>query len=643
MKAKRLLSSALGAAVLLSSVSFLSGCATLQEFFTGQKFDEEPVQQSMTNREWLSMINDAYGTDSSEEDLVEDAKEWGIIGEDEEIDLDAPADDQFVASTLARAAGYADTESSYEEIKRAVEEHGLNSVEALSDPQNAQNALEKVQEDMVHPRFEDRREIQLADNVIDLSSRLNVKDIKMTGDTVTLPLNIADGLDMFSVIILPGEKYGDEAAYKVKTIIDNGDDTADVRCIPAGLCEVYKSVNVSGHFPVDLNDFVAADSGNVTVQKSGAIAGKFTGYSREKLMSEKNDSINFTAQLYDNCTVSVSVKDIILNAKIDWSANDAGSPDIKRVFLSADYISDVDIEYTGDENAEQDKAAAAIGMSFPESMEIGRVPVHVCSGLTLYLDLSLTANAAGDLSVKVKTGETNGFEMKGVRFRTVNSVLDLADIRAERHSWAYTTVNIAVGMDYLLNNEEFLSLDMTSGPDVSGEATLHNASGENDEKLLCLDVSGFMKVLMNVNFSDAVSSGNGLDPSMKLLDLDESRSRIKWEGIHYENGKQVAECSYKEKTDKKESEESTTLPKGIFSLKTTYISVNEGESAAIGIKSLPSGYSEEDIIWKSLNPSVASVDAHGNITAVSGGTTGISASTKDGKYTGSCAVIVKAK
>ncbi len=642
MKIKRIISSVIGAAVLVSSLSLTTGCS-LQEFFTGEKI-EEPAKKVLTNREWLNMVNDAYGTGSDDGDPVDEAKEWGIIGEDEEIDLDAPVNDNFVSSTLARAAGYADADSSQEEIERAVQEHGLRTDgEDLSDPDSAMNALENIREDMVHPHFEDHREIILADNVVDMSRSLRIDDMRIIGDTITMPLDSADRLDKDSVFVLPGEKYGDEAAYKVIAIVDNGDDTADIKCVPASLCEVYKSVNVSGHFPADLNGFEPAQNGFVTVlRKNSGSVNNFSGYDKEKLMSEENDSIDFSAQLGSGCTVKISLKDIILNTKIDWCDNGSGAPDIKRIFLSADYISDVSLETTEDESSEKDSIAEARSFLTELPMEIGRVPVHICDGLTLNLDLSLAVNAEGELSVKVKTGETNGFEMKGAKFRTVNSVLDLTDIRTERRSWAYTTMNIAVGMDYLLNDEDFVSLDITSGPDVNGESEVHNGAAEDGEKLVCIDVNGFMKVLMNARFCNAVTAATGLDPVMKLLDLEGEKSRIKWEGLHYENGKRVAHCTFEENKEKETSdEETTTLPKGIFSLKTTYISICEGESAAIELRSLPSGYTEADLEWKSMDTSIVTVDSKGNITAVAHGNSGVSVSTKDGKYFANCAVVVK--
>ena len=642
MKKRRIITSIVGATALALSMSVLTGC-TLQEFFTGEKIvePEKPAKQSMTNREWLNMVNDAYGTQSSEEELIKDAKDWGIIGEDEDIDLDAPVDEHFVSTTLARAAGYVDEDATEEEIEQVIEEYGLNNGD-LTDPEVVQTIIEKVQEDLVHPRFEEHREIKLADNVFDLTSKLRIKDVKVKGDIVTMPFDIADTLDKDNVFILPGEKNGDEAAYKVIAIIDNGDGTADIKCVPAKLCEVYKSVNVSGHFPVDLNDFEAADENTVRVLRKNGSAGSFSGYDKEKLMSDETDSINYSTSIGDDLIINVSVKDIVINTKIDWSADNSGATDIKRIFLSADYISDVSIEQiTDDKEVKEHSTLSDIELMSLMPVEIGRVPVHICSGLTLYLDLSLTANAEGEVELRVKTGETNGFEMKGAKFRTINAVLDLADIKTDRKSWEYTTMNIAVGMDYLLDDEEFLSYEVTSGPEVNGVETVHSEWGEKKEKLVCIDVKGFLKVMMNVHFGNDIVGKTNLSPTLKLLDLDEKKSRVKWDNIHYENGKKVSVCTFEEKDDKEKTTEKSTLAKGIFSIDTTYISVHEGETSSIGVSSLPTGYTENDLKWTSLDESIVSVDQKGNITAVSHGTTGVTVTTNDGKYSANCAVIVK--
>ncbi|MCR5730845.1 MAG: Ig-like domain-containing protein, partial [Ruminococcus sp.] len=74
-----------------------------------------------------------------------------------------------------------------------------------------------------------------------------------------------------------------------------------------------------------------------------------------------------------------------------------------------------------------------------------------------------------------------------------------------------------------------------------------------------------------------------------------------------------------------------------------YVSLEVGQSGRIGVKSLPSGTSVNDLVWSSSDTSKVTVDQNGNIQAVSGGTVSITVKTKDGKSTRTCAVNVKSK
>lgn len=60
----------------------------------------------------------------------------------------------------------------------------------------------------------------------------------------------------------------------------------------------------------------------------------------------------------------------------------------------------------------------------------------------------------------------------------------------------------------------------------------------------------------------------------------------------------------------------------------------------IAVTSVPSNYKEDQLVFTSSNPSVATVDASGKITGVALGTTTINVKTKDNKYNLNCNVFV---
>ena len=79
-----------------------------------------------------------------------------------------------------------------------------------------------------------------------------------------------------------------------------------------------------------------------------------------------------------------------------------------------------------------------------------------------------------------------------------------------------------------------------------------------------------------------------------------------------------------------------------LSLNTGSISVLLGEQRGIEVISLPEGVTKDNLIWTSSDPSIASVDADGNIKALKAGTVTITVKTSDGKYTAQCSVTVTA-
>lgn len=69
--------------------------------------------------------------------------------------------------------------------------------------------------------------------------------------------------------------------------------------------------------------------------------------------------------------------------------------------------------------------------------------------------------------------------------------------------------------------------------------------------------------------------------------------------------------------------------------------MNTGESAALSATVLPENADDKSIVWSSSNPSVATVDGSGKVTAVTAGTAIITAKTVNGK-TVACNVTVNA-
>lgn len=92
-------------------------------------------------------------------------------------------------------------------------------------------------------------------------------------------------------------------------------------------------------------------------------------------------------------------------------------------------------------------------------------------------------------------------------------------------------------------------------------------------------------------------------------------------------------------TDLGEEEVSVT---GV-SLDKPALELTEGDTTTLTATVTPDNATNTDVTWSSTNPSVATVDAEGNVTAVAAGTATITVTTVDEEMTATCVVTVTAK
>lgn len=652
---KRMVSAITGAAMLVSYASVLAGCS-MKEFFANESSSEKeetsPVSDgTITNGEWLEMVNDAFGMqvdENAEDGELDAARDWGVIGEDEEIDKNAPVDDKFVTSTLMRASGFADADSTDEEIINAAIEHGvISSPDAIiSDPQQAVESLATAQNEWMTQEFEEHRNIELVEGVQNFSETMNVADFKVTSDGVTIPSEYARNLAQDSVFIVPKNSDGEGGAYKVVAKVDNGDGTVSVKSVPAAPEEIYDTIDVSGKFTPDMSTFKAAEDPKVTGSSDNPQGVSYTSgeffasplsnsmedeVKIETMASVGVNSVDFNVDLGKGIKAGISVKDIALNADIDWDFGIFKGLELERIYMAVDYTTEISVE------SELFGSEDVLGKDYVEwpSIELGKVSAYICPGISINLRFDLTFDATGKISVSVSTGHTKGFEMQGSNFRTINNTTKSAEIALTGEAGTYVMLTLALSLDYLVDEIDLVSLQLKVGPTLKGEAKLHEEEGK--DPLLCIDVSGSFKIELKLVFMEQVMKAFGVEASITLIDENPKF----WEGIHLENFKKVPKCTLEDEEEEATTEQAT-IPVGILEIDKTYLSLDVGTSGKISVKSIPSGYSESDLVWKSSDPSKITVDSNGNVQAVSAGNASIVVSTKDGKNTVSCAVIAKA-
>lgn len=60
--------------------------------------------------------------------------------------------------------------------------------------------------------------------------------------------------------------------------------------------------------------------------------------------------------------------------------------------------------------------------------------------------------------------------------------------------------------------------------------------------------------------------------------------------------------------------------------------ISVGDTYHLTVSDIPTGYTEDDLIWTSSDKSIATVDEQGNITGVAEGSVSVSVETSDGQY-----------
>lgn len=656
MIVKRIISAITGIAVLASTTTVLSGCGSLEEFFNGEsKSDEDSAGTQdtiatstddgvITNGEWLAMVNDAFGMEvdeSAEDGEIQAAKDWGVIGEDENVDLNAPVDDKFVTSTLMRASGYADLDSSDEEIIQAAVDHGVISspTESISSPEQAVESLSTAQHQWSNQTFEERCDIQLGDNVTDLSQTLNVTDIEIKGsDSMIIPSASAENLTSDSVVIVPKEDDYDGTAYKVISVNQLADGKSEIKYAPATFEEVYKDIKASGVFssvgdvkPAEGVSYEFVDRKPTATQLSNTEKGKI-----QPLVSaggEHNIRDLVFKKKVGAVELEAGVKDIKITANVD--VNVFPKKKVNQIYLALDYTEYVSASTGFVFGKDEDGNVNIFNLDKKvdeASLDLGEIDIQLGWGLAIALKASLSFDATGEAEVVLSIANKKGFEMKGDSIRSINENSSKAEIAINAQLGAYANLTIALVPSFL-TDIELVRVTLKVGPTLSAEM-----KWDSDTEIACTQIDGWLTIELSAGLLETFFK----DAHKDLLKIGKDNSPVKF-SIHLENFKPVPECTVNgEKTTEPATEEAT-IPVGIFALEKSYISIDVGSSAKLGIESLPSGYSASDIIWESKNPDIASVDTNGNISANSAGSTSITVKTKDGKYSISCAVTSKSE
>ena len=682
---KRILSGVLSVLTTVTFAFSVTGC-DLESFFNDKSQTKTGVNSGMadgnlTNGEWLAMVNDAFGMRHEEnagQSDVEIAKDWGVIGE-EEINLDSPVDDKFATQTLMRATGYCDLNSTDTEIINSAIDHGvITDSSSISSPQAAVSALNKAVDSWSDQQFENRNNIVYAENVKDFTESLSYESVVVSADNsqVTLPSDSASEVKEGTVLLVPTDDNGGASALKVVSVSETGTGTSSFVTVPATIQELYTTLEVSGSFEPDYNNIEILDD-SVTIS-GGEIMGmsdtdssaevqplSSTGFDGSKIIQtfDPNSSILIEKDLGDGVKLTAKVKDININTDIDWDFSLSDGLEIDHVYLAVDSDISTGVKCELFEKKLKEKYKQLKRNDVSEGAEcnidVAKIPIKICPGVTLEAKIGFLISAKGFFTVEVSFFNSKGIEIKNGSVRKIDEqrIGDL-EFKLTAEIGAYAHLKVSLNLDYIIGNCKVVALDFKIGPKAKG-VLKSDMTGEDDD-LVCVDVSGYLAINLNVELNDLFKI-IGLKATIKLIDVTEKNSPIVFTPLHLEiDGRSdsvkvqiVPKCTKggeaKETTQNSENEnvtesveesiETATIAEGDLQINKFYLSISENETAQVVVMALPAGITMADTIWSSSDPSVATVDANGIVTATGTGSTIITVELDDGSAA-MCAVNV---
>ncbi len=271
-----------------------------------------------------------------------------------------------------------------------------------------------------------------------------------------------------------------------------------------------------------------------------------------------------------------------------------------------------------------------------------KVPINGIPAAYLEMDLLAKLYASGKTEIVLYNSHEIGFETKNGQIRYINE--NDHDINSILQASAKTVLGVNMGIETA--GFRLADLELDGGVKALVRSTLHlydeygdyrSVSSEipysglneladgNPDVLVCGDLSLNWLLDLIINTSKTQMNKLGFSRSFSILDEGD---QIFGNLHHLENGHFVEKCTRGKQTAILNMNE---VKSDRIVLDSYAEVISRQGSYTIRVKSLPSGYSRDDLIYSSEDPGIAAVN-NGLITAVSPGSVKIIVETKDGKY-----------
>lgn len=635
--------------------------------------------EGLSRAEYIGMLGDTFGYDtySSETDVFQDvspanefypeiqaAAEWQIVDRSETFEPDKAASISFALESAVRAVGTDDIAASGAGIDLGsltdfyvnnIARIDMSNADAVIDTDTAMQIIEHAREydhNLVLPQI---TEMEFAEGV--KTAGLNVR---LNADGATGVISEDQDYRVGDIIYLDAVNTSSLARAVRITEIKGGSFTFE----EAPVEETYTYLNVQGTFSGKVVEAVSASDGAYAglgqeiydEMKGYNMSARGGDYSLVKLansakVDSSGDHITFTA-----------------NFKVEKSASRPESGSAANTKASADGQLKVgiqnikaDVKYESEKNNVLKPKVIELKLHFDTevssnihgnvatSIPLGEVYIQIWGPLNIKLMLTAHLGADGNISISYTTknvlmvgwqkgaGLGKDFDSKANVDCDMDATLTteitlLADLRIGFKKISYSVANaqITSGAVAVAKMEADLLGDLPT----------------------CVDLKLYVPLKWGVNQSGCLITDINSNWKYSAVIWDSGSSPIKLH-MHLEDWQRTAGdvCTRTEPV-----EQELMTPEGepleevnpfdfepiefdFIELVSYAMYLGEGESLTIGFDNIPEGYTQSDLKYEVLDPSVCSV-SNGTVRGNAAGSTIVKISTNDGMFTVSLAVTV---
>ena len=456
--------------------------------------------------------------------------------------------------------------------------------------------------------------------------------------------------------------YFDENNNVYKRVVDNNGNTVD-----ASFEEIFEELKISSSEEINFDESIIIDD-------EGSIEETVYDSENYNLLSTKRHVINQKGYRISYKITSGVIdfrisKDSGVNSYVDFSLSnikpsykwDYKDGKINEAYFKVDYrlSSEVGVSkgkkqtYILDlSNLDTSSLLSTITSSLKKQSKDVEATIKICTiktpipGIPLaFINVDVLARVYidGKIDIVATMNNTTGFEVINNKFRFINDGKQDIDFNIEASARAVAGVNFNIEAAKF----RLMDLEVTAGVKASCKPIVHlydhdgnmttnevdldleeleDVASKNDNVKVCADVSLNWILNVDVNTSKSLLYKFGLSRSKEILN---KKNQILGNMTHIENGHFVKTCTRKPKNYS--SKEINSIDVNKILLEKYSVAINQGEKYLIPIKGLPNGYSNNDLLITSSDPSIASIN---NLYIIGNkvGSTKITIETKDSKY-----------